>query len=77
MSSERGAFDPETLAVLRAVFDEACLALPAGRHTQSMRSRLAERILSKAGQGERDPDQLRAYALTGISLSQERHREAS
>ena len=27
MSTVRGAFDPETLAMLRGVFDEACLAL--------------------------------------------------
>jgi hypothetical protein len=63
LSTVVGAFDPETLAVLRAVFDEACLALPAGQHTPSMRSTLAERILKKAGEGERDPMRLRAYAL--------------
>jgi hypothetical protein len=54
----RGAFDPETLAILRSVFDEACLALPPGQHTASMRSTLAEHILRKAGEGERDPIRL-------------------
>ena len=67
MSTVRGAFDPETLAALRAVFDEACLALPSGQHTPSMRSTLAERILKKAGEGERDPVRLRAYALMQVA----------
>jgi hypothetical protein len=67
VSTVRGAFDPETLAILRAVFDEACLALPSGQHTSSMRSTLAERILRKAGEGERDPIRLRAYALTEVA----------
>ena len=67
MSTVRGAFDPETLEILRAVFDEACLALSPGQHTPSMRSTLAERILRKAGEGERDPVRLRAYALMQVA----------
>jgi hypothetical protein len=63
VSSVRGAFDPETIAVLSAIFDEACLALPPGRHTPAMRCTLAEGILRKAGEGERDPVRLRTYAL--------------
>jgi hypothetical protein len=66
MSAVRGAFDPETLAVLRSVFDEACLALPPGQHTPSMRSKLANRILKRASEGESDPVRLRAYALMDI-----------
>jgi len=67
LSTVQGAFDPETLAVLRAVFDEACLALLPGQHTPSMRSTLAERILKKAGEGESDPVRLLAYALMQVA----------
>lgn len=66
MSAVRGAFDPETLAVLRSVFDDACLALPPGQHTPSMRSKLANRILKRASEGESDPVRLRAYALMDV-----------
>ena len=62
----RGAFDPETLAVLKGVFDEACLALGPDQHTPGIRSKLAERILSRAGEGERDPVRLRTYALMDV-----------
>jgi hypothetical protein len=63
VSGIHGAFDPETIKVLSAAFEEACLALPSGQQTAAMRSALAERILRKAAEGERDPINLRAYAL--------------
>jgi hypothetical protein len=66
MSAVSGAFDPETLAILRAVFDEACLALPPNQHTPGMRSKLAERILKRASEGETDPVRLRTYALLDV-----------
>jgi hypothetical protein len=66
MSTLRGAFDPETLAMLRGVFDEACLALTPDQLTTSMRSKLAERILKGAGEGELDPVRLRTYALLDV-----------
>jgi hypothetical protein len=66
MFAVRGAFDPETLAILRAVFDEACLALPPNHHTPSMRSALAQRILKRASEGETDPVRLRTYALMDV-----------
>ena len=62
----RGAFDPETLRFLRAVFDEACLALTPKQNTPGMRSKLAERILKLAGEGELDPVRLRTYALMDV-----------
>ena len=69
MSSVQGSFDPETLDVLRAALDDACLALPAEQQSAGMRTKLAERILRKASQGERDPLRLRAYALEAVSPS--------
>jgi len=69
MSTVEGAFDPETLDVLKSAFDDAYLALPVGQQTAGMRAKLAERILRKASQGERDPLRLRAYALEAASPS--------
>jgi N-acetylglutamate synthase-like GNAT family acetyltransferase len=67
MPTARGAFDPEVLVLLRAVFNEACLALSPDQHTQSMRSTLVQRLLKRAREGERDPVRLRAYALMEVA----------
>ena len=56
-------FDPETVAMLRDVLDDAWSRLPAGQ-TNVTRSLLAERILKAARDGERDPSRLRARAVT-------------
>ncbi len=56
-------FDPETVAMLRGVLNEAWSRLPAGQ-TNVTRSLLAERILKAAKDGERDPVRLRAQAIT-------------
>jgi hypothetical protein len=77
MSAGERAFDPETLAILRTVFDEACLVLPPSQRTPSIRSALAQRILRKASQGERDPVRLRVYALMDVLSPAARQKEAS
>jgi len=64
MPTADGSFDPETLAILRAVFEEACGLLPPHRRTHETRSALAHRILTLAAKGERNPIKLRTYALT-------------
>ncbi len=56
--------DPDTLAFLRAVFEEACSLLPPHKRTHEMRSALAVDILKQAAKGERNPARLRLYALT-------------
>ena len=56
-------FDPNTVAMLRDVLDEAWSCLPAGQINVT-RSLLAERILKAARDGERDPDRLRTHAIT-------------
>jgi hypothetical protein len=77
MSAEDKAFDPETLAILKVAFDEACLDLGPGQRIPSVRANLAQRILSRASQGERDPVRLRAYALMNVVPSTTRQRTAS
>jgi hypothetical protein len=64
MEGTRGPlFDPETIAILKGVLDEAWSCLPAGQ-TAVTQSLLAERILKAARDGERDPDRLRTHAIT-------------
>ena len=55
-------FDPETIALLRSVLDDAWSRLPPDQ-TNVSRAVLAERILKAARTGERDPARLRARAI--------------
>lgn len=64
----RGSFDPETLALLKSVFNRACTLLPQRRDNPEMRSTLAVRILRLAGKGERNPTKLLSYALDASKL---------
>jgi hypothetical protein len=57
-------FDPETLAILEAVFDKACASIQAQRNGNITRDALAERILNLAVKGERNPARLLDGALT-------------
>jgi hypothetical protein len=43
------AFDPETLAILEGVFDEAWVSIQAQRNGNITRAALAERILTLGG----------------------------
>jgi hypothetical protein len=58
------SLDPDTLAFLRAVFEEACSLLPPHKRTHEMRSALAVDILKQAAKGERNQGRLRLYALS-------------
>jgi hypothetical protein len=63
MEVVNGTFDPQTLAMLKAIFEEAAGLLPLNRRTPQMRLNLASRILRRAAQGELSPAELRIYAL--------------
>jgi hypothetical protein len=62
-------FDPETIAILRHILDDAWSCLPAGQ-TSITRSELAERILKAARDGERDPARLRDRAIADIETDE-------
>lgn len=64
--TDGGAFDPETIELLRGVLDEAWASLRPAEQAHSSKSLLAECILKLAATGERDPHRLRACALTEI-----------
>ncbi len=63
---EGSAFDPETVALMKAALDDAWMSLGSDQQTHASRSQLAERILREASRGERDPARLRASALNGF-----------
>ena len=66
MPEFNGAFDPETIAMLRDVLDEAYAAIPKSLREPSIKTELAAVILKKASAGQRDPTRLRTQALAEI-----------
>jgi hypothetical protein len=68
------AFDPETLAILRGVFDEAWVSIQAQRNGNITRAVLAERIRNLAVKGERNPARLLDGALSRSKKDAERDR---
>ena len=62
------AFDPETLKILEAAFDEAwAFVLKSGAQAVS-RETLAQCVLEAAEEGERDPQRLLEAALKLLAL---------
>jgi hypothetical protein len=68
------AFDPERLAILEGVFDEAWVSIQAQRNGNITRAALAERILNLAVKGERNPARLLDGALSRSKKDVERDR---
>jgi hypothetical protein len=62
------SYSPETIDLLRAVLDETWAKLSPLQQTQLPRSKIADRLLKAAAEGERDPDMLRLRALDGLAV---------
>jgi hypothetical protein len=60
------SFDPQTLIVLEAAFDEAWLTLKAIGNSTVRPDELARSVLQLAMEGERDPVALHDGALKGL-----------
>jgi len=60
------SFDPQTLVVIEAAFDEAWLTLKAIGNTTVRPDELARSVLRLAMEGERDPVMLHDGALKGL-----------
>ena len=60
------AFDPQTLLLLEAAFDEAWLTLKFVGNKTVKPDELARSVLRLAMEGERDPVQLHDQALNGL-----------
>jgi len=70
------SFDPQTLVVLEAAFDEAWLTLKLAGNKTVKPDELARAVLRLAMEGERDPIRLHDEALEGL-LPATAWREAS
>ena len=71
-----GSFDPQTLVVLEAAFDEAWLTLKSIGNKTVKPDDLARSVLRLAMEGERNPVRLQDEALKGL-LPATAWREAS
>jgi hypothetical protein len=67
MPQFEGAFESDTLRLLRTVLDEAWDALTPEQQSGTFKSDMAIRILRLAQQGERDPARLRIAAMLGVA----------
>jgi hypothetical protein len=63
----RGAvFQPELIALMKSVLDEAALMIPEPKRTSAMKAEIASHILACAAKGERDPAALKMTALLAV-----------
>jgi hypothetical protein len=65
-SLQGGAFDPETVALMKTALDEAWASLTEEQRARRTPNELASRIVRLAKQGERDPVRLRTFAMTEV-----------
>jgi hypothetical protein len=63
------AYDPEDLALLGAIFDEAVAALPAAMRTSANRTEIAKIILRRAAAGEVELAFLRKLMIATASAA--------
>lgn len=68
MELRYAAFRPDELALLRKVLDDAVEGIPPQFRTSEVKGRLAERILSRAAKGDRDPDHLKTAAVLDFDI---------
>ena len=69
--SPAASYDPETLGLMKRVFNEAwaeigAIIIAPPLDPNAMRSALANRILAAANKGERDPQRLKLIAIGAI-----------
>jgi hypothetical protein len=64
-----GAFDPKTLAILEAAFDETWLTLKLNGNDRVRPGELARCILRLANEGELDPARLQEQALSSLAAA--------
>lgn len=63
------SYDPDLIATMRAVLDEAMRIVPVGRATPATKAYMAELILKAAADGETSYDGLLVAASTQFSRS--------
>jgi hypothetical protein len=63
MGTTGAVFQPELIALMKAVLDDAVAALPESKRTSTRMADMASQILACAAKGERDPAILKRAAL--------------
>jgi hypothetical protein len=66
MNSRGAVFQPELIALMKSVLEEAVVMLPEARRTSTIKAEIASGILACAARGERDPIALRSAALSAV-----------
>ena len=69
LADQSAVYDPEELALLGQVLDEAVRSLPANLRTARIRTEIAKNILACAATGERDPVELELAGLINLKVS--------
>jgi hypothetical protein len=62
-------FQPELIKLMKAILDDAAMALPEAKRTSAMKTEIASHILACAAKGERDPVVLKMNALLAVAPS--------
>ena len=63
-------YDLETVALLRETLDDAWDSIGPEQQVGMLKTKLAERMLKSAAEGERDAERLREAALSEVSTDQ-------
>jgi hypothetical protein len=61
-------FDPDTAAMLGAVFDKAVASFDLDNQPEIVREAIAKRIIALAAKGERNPDHLGKAAVAALGV---------
>ena len=69
MNSGGTVFQPELIALMKTVLEDAAATLPEAKRTSAMKAEIACNILACAAKGERDPAVLKMRALLAIVKS--------
>ena len=66
MNSRGTVFQPELIALMKTVLEDAAATLPEAKRTSAMKAEIACNILTCAAKGERDPAVLKMCALLAV-----------
>lgn len=59
-------FQPELIELMKGVLEEVSAMLPEEKRTSTAKAEIASNILACAAKGERDPQVLKAVALSAV-----------
>ncbi len=66
MNATGAVFQPELIALMKSVLEEAAATLPEAKRTSTMKAEIASQILACAAKGERNPTALKMAALLAV-----------